>query len=99
MKNNNFINGALLLLIGILNSIGLGVFVPGVKDFVEKKNIKSLKPIGYLPFVAMVILIVINFTGGIKPEDKKAIEETLEVVKVDTVKVDTLVVKLDSLKK
>ena len=75
------------------------MFVPSIKAFAEKKDLKNIKFVGYLPFVAVAILIVVNFTGGIKPEDKKAIEETLEVVKVDSSKVDTLVLKLDSLKK
>lgn len=95
---NSFIKGALILVIGILNTIGLGVIVPSVKAFSEKIEAKkSLNLVGYLPLVVGIILLIINYTGGIKPEDKVYIEDQLEVIKVDTLKVDTLV-KIDTLK-
>lgn len=97
---NTFVKGALVLAVGILNTFGLGIFVPGLNAFVEKIEAKKLKPIGYLPLVTIATLLIINFTGGIKPEDKKAIEETLNEVKIDTTKVDTVkVIVIDSLKK
>lgn len=101
MKNNGFIKGALMLLNGILNTLGLGVLVPSVEAYAKKIEAgNKLKLVGYLPLVAGLLLVATHFLGGIKPEDKQMIEDTLEQVKIDTVKVDTAkTIVIDSLKK
>lgn len=98
MKNNGFVKGALMLLNGILNTLGLGVLVPSVEAYAAKIEAGSkLKLVGYLPLVAGLLLVLTHFLGGIKPEDKVYIEKQLDAVKIDSAKVDSTFI--DSLKK
>lgn len=97
---NNVVKSLILIGATILNTLGLGIFLPGLNALVEQIGAKKLKPVSYVTWVVIIGLVAIQFMGGITPQDKKTIEETLNEVKIDTAKVDTVkTIVIDSLKK
>ena len=96
---NGLVKTLIMFLIGILNTMGLGVLVPSVNEFAKKIEAgKGVKFAGYLPLIIGALLLVAHFTGGLSKEDKEYIEIQTDSVKIkveipaDTVKPDSIVI-------